>query len=80
MSPSLMMFFNISGTRDVPPFSAMVNWLPAKCFQYRPHYSFVVGSNLTFTIFMAFVEDNATMSSIRCFENHESYFVQNKRK
>ena len=27
-------------------------------------------------IFVAFVEDNATMSSIRYFENHVSYFVQ----
>ena len=32
------------------------------------------------TIFVAFVEDNATMSSIRYFENHVSYFVQNRRK
>ena len=31
-------------------------------------------------IFVAFVEDNATMSSIRYFENHVSYFVQNQRK
>ena len=30
--------------------------------------------------FVAFVEDNATMSSIRYFENHLSYFVQNRRK
>ena len=33
------------------------------------------GSNL-----VAFFEDNATMSSIRYFENHVSYFVQNRRK
>ena len=31
-------------------------------------------------LFLAFVEDNATMSSLRCFENHVSYFVQNRRK
>ena len=31
-------------------------------------------------IFVAFVEDNATMSSIRYFENHVSYFVQNQWK
>ena len=31
-------------------------------------------------IFVAFVEDSATMSSIRYFENHVSYFVQNRRK
>ena len=31
-------------------------------------------------IFVAFVEDNAAMSSIRYFENHVSYFVQNRRK
>ena len=31
-------------------------------------------------IFVAFVEDNATMSSIRYFENHASYYVQNRRK
>ena len=30
--------------------------------------------------FVAFVEDNATMSSIRHFENHALYFVQNQRK
>ena len=27
-------------------------------------------------IFVAFVEDNATISSIRYFENHVSYFMQ----
>ena len=31
-------------------------------------------------IFVAFVKDNATMSSIRYFENHVSYFVQNRRQ
>ena len=31
-------------------------------------------------IFVAFVEDNGTISSIRYFENHVSYFVQNRRK
>ena len=31
-------------------------------------------------IFMAFFEDNTTMSSIRYFENHIRYFVQNWRK
>ena len=30
------------------------------------------------SIFVAFVEDNGTMSSIRYFENHVSYFVQNQ--
>ena len=30
--------------------------------------------------FVAFIEDNATMSSIRYFENHVSYFVPNRRK
>ena len=30
--------------------------------------------------FVACVEDNATMSLIRYFENHVSYFVQNQRK
>ena len=34
----------------------------------------------TLILFVAFVEDNATMSSIRYFENHVSYFVQNRRK
>ena len=29
---------------------------------------------------VAFVEDNATMSSIRYFENHVSYFVQDRTK
>ena len=33
-------------------------------------------------VFVAFVEDNVTMSSIRCFKNHihVPYFVQNRRK
>ena len=31
-------------------------------------------------IFVAFVEDKATMISIEYFENHVSYFVQNRRK
>ena len=31
-------------------------------------------------LFVAFVEDNATISSIRYFENLDSYFVQNRRK
>ena len=31
-------------------------------------------------IFLAFVEKNATMSSMRYFENHVSYFVQKRRK
>ena len=30
--------------------------------------------------FVAFFEDNATMNSITYFENHVSYFVQNRRK
>ena len=33
-----------------------------------------------FAIFVAFVEDNTTMSLIRYFENYASYFVQNRRK
>ena len=33
----------------------------------------------TTDIIEAFVEDNATMSSIRYFENHVSYFVQNRK-
>ena len=32
------------------------------------------------TIFVAFVEDNATVSSILYFKNQGSYFVQNRRK
>ena len=31
-------------------------------------------------IFVTFVKDNATMSSVRYFENHVSYLVQNRRK
>ena len=33
-----------------------------------------------YPLFVAFVEDTATMSSIRYFENYVSYFVQNQRK
>ena len=36
--------------------------------------------NLTDSFFVAFVEDNATMSSIGYFENYVSYFVQNRGK
>ena len=31
-------------------------------------------------VFVAFVEVNATMSSIRYFEDHASYFVQNRKE
>ena len=31
-------------------------------------------------VFVAFVEDNATMNSIPYFENRVSHFVQNRRK
>ena len=34
----------------------------------------------TNTLFVIFVEDNATMSSIQYFENHVSYFEQDLRK
>ena len=30
---------------------------------------------IKYTVFEAFVEDNATVSSIQYFENHVSYFV-----
>ena len=43
----------------------------------RPQQEGVAKSRQLFTVFVAFVEDNATMSSIRYFENHVSYFVQN---
>ena len=33
-----------------------------------------------FHLFVAFVKENATMSSIPYFANHVSYFVQNQRK
>ena len=32
------------------------------------------------SVFVAFVKDDATMSSKRNFENHVSYFVQKRRK
>ena len=35
---------------------------------------------LFYFIYVAFVEDNAAMGSIRYFENHVSYFVQNRMK
>ena len=31
-------------------------------------------------VFVVFVDDNATMSSIWYFENHATYFVQNRGK
>ena len=36
--------------------------------------------SIKLAFFVAFVEDNATMSSIWYFENHVSHFVQNRRK
>ena len=39
----------------------------------------VLSANLP-NVFVTFVEDNATKSSIRYFENNVSYFVQNRRK
>ena len=33
-----------------------------------------------FFLFVAFVENNAAMGSIWYFENHVTYFVQNRRK
>ena len=44
---------------------------------FSPIFVFV---NLYNVVFVAFVEDKATMSSVRYFENHASYFVQNRRK
>ena len=35
---------------------------------------------MSVAIFVEFVEDNATMSSLRYFENHVTYFVQIRRK
>ena len=45
----------------------------------------IISMTLPFTfqrnnIFVAYVEDNATMSSIRYFENHVSYFVQKPKE
>ena len=40
----------------------------------------VIGLFLDAAIVVAFVEDNATMSSIQYFENHASYFVQDQKK
>ena len=40
----------------------------------------VIGLFLDTAIVVAFVEDNATMSSVQYFENHASYFVQDRRK
>ena len=42
--------------------------------------SFALCRSNFFAVFVAFVEDNATMISIRYFENHVSYFVQDRRK
>ena len=42
--------------------------------------AFSENHRIRFNIFLVIVEDNATMSSIRYFENHVSYFVQNRRK
>ena len=35
---------------------------------------------LSHYVFVAFVEDNATMSSIQYFENHVTYFVQKPKE
>ena len=44
------------------------------------YFSLVFWYTFVFLLFMAFVEDNGTMSSIQYFENHLSYFVQNRRE
>ena len=38
------------------------------------------GKELNGLVIVAFIKGNATLSSIRYFENHVSYFVQNQRK
>ena len=67
----LLLQFNLcSLTSMEPPFILLlVNFLQ------------VSGSAIArYSVFVAFVEDNATMSSIPYFENNVSYFVQNRRK
>ena len=45
-----------------------------------PSFGFICTVSRFDAVFVAFVEDNATMSSILYFENHVLYFVQNRRK
>ena len=52
----------------------------AKCVYLHVCYQALNRILYAVLIFVAFVEDNATMTSIRYFENHVSYFVQNRRK
>ena len=46
----------------------------------KGYESLALEFTMMLSIFVTFVEDNATMSSIRYFENHVLYFVQNRRK
>ena len=54
------------------------------CLQHKTFENTVekgeIVTSKQFLLFVAFVEDNATMSSIWYFENRVSYFVQNQRK
>ena len=54
--------------------------LSAHAIFFEDDLSYMEHPFLPLPLFVAFVEDNATMSSIRYFENHASYLVQNRRK
>ena len=56
-----------------------VVWERVKIVLYLPNDMWTEAMQMM-SIFVAFVEDNATMSSIPYFENLVSYFVQNRRK
>ena len=61
--------------------SKQISSLTTECILFK--YStlrYLSYSNTNGILFVAFVEDNATISSTRYFENHASYFVQNRRK
>ena len=72
----LMKFFS---KRTFLPFSSNLKQSSANSFTFgKPkNISFGKGKALVIVIVLAFVEDNANMSSIRYFQDHVLYFVQN---
>ena len=51
-----------------------------QCTKEPSHFTENSMTTIDLLVFVAFVEDNATMSSVPYFENRVSYFVQNRRK
>ena len=70
----------MSSERNNTENKRIISELSAKVLLYS--FENIVGGqeNAVRIIFVAFVEDNASISSLWYFENYVSYFVQNRRK